>query len=139
MASADPTADPLIDPNYYATEADRVVVRAGMRMSMRAFETEPLAQHIAAEVPPAGFPPLSSASSDAELDVRIRRAAATWFHPSGSASMGKVVDTQCRLLGVDRLRVVDASVFPTPIGAHYQVAVYALAEQMADIISGREV
>lgn len=135
LASADPAADPLIDPNYYATETDRVVMREGMRLAMRAIETAEGQQLIDSELTPPNYPPLTSKSSDSEIDARVKRAAATWFHPTGSCAMGKVVDTDLRVMGVEHLRVVDASVMPCPIGGHYQVATYAIAEQAAEIIN----
>lgn len=137
LTSTDPTADPAIDPNYYATEADRVVLRAAMRRNMSAFETPQGQKVVEEEVAPKGFPSLTSQSTDEELDIRIRRCAGTFYHTSGSASMGKVVDTDCRVIGVEGLRVIDASVVPVPISAHYQVMVYALAEQMAAIMGGK--
>jgi choline dehydrogenase-like flavoprotein len=53
----------------------------------------------------------------------------------GTVAMGKVVDTDLKVKGVQGLRVVDASVFPVVISAHLQVATYALAEQAAEIIA----
>jgi choline dehydrogenase-like flavoprotein len=50
-------------------------------------------------------------------------------HGSGTCAMGTVVDTECRVKGIERFRVIDASVFPTLIRAHYQ-AIYAVAEQV---------
>jgi len=138
LASTDPTADPLIDPNYYATHTDRAVLRAAMRRNMSAFETPEGQAVVAEEVPPAGFPALTSKSTDEELDARVRRCAASFYHVAGTASMGQVVDTECRVKGVEGLRVVDASVLPTPISAHYQVLVYAPAEQMAEVIAGKK-
>ena len=137
LASSDPLDDPLIDPNYYDTEVDRVVIREGMRLAMRAMESKTGKQFVDCEFTPAGSPALSSTSSDEEIDARVRRVASTWFHPAGSASMGKVVDTDLKVLGVNNLRVVDASVMPCPIGAHLQVATYAIAEQAAVIIASK--
>ena len=134
LASTDPTQDPLIDPNYYATHVDRAVLRAALRRNISAFETAEAQAVVAEEVPPAGYPALNSESTDDELDARVRRCAGTFYHTSGTASMGRVVDTECRVKGISGLRVVDASVVPAPISAHYMVMVYALAEQMADII-----
>ena len=136
LASTDPHTDPIIDPNYYATETDRVILRTALRRNMSAFET-PEAQGIAEEVPPLGLPRLNSKSTDEEIDTRVRRSAGTFYHTAGSCSMGSVVDTECRVIGVEALRVVDASVVPVPISAHPMVCLYALAEQMADIIAGK--
>lgn len=135
LPSLDPTADPLIDPNYYATEVDRAVLRYALRRNLAAMETPAGQSMIEGEFPPKDYPTLSSNSTDEELDDRIRRAGSTWFHAGGTVSMGRVVDTQLRVYGVDNLRVVDASVIPAPIAAHFQVPTYALAEQAADIIS----
>ena len=138
LASANPLEDPLIDPNYCATVFDRTVLRAAMRRNMSAFETPEAQGVVMEEVPPAGYPALTSQSTDADLDVRVRRTAASFYHAGGTLSMGQVVDTECRVFGAQGLGVVDASVIPTPISAHYMVAIYALAEQMADIIAEKQ-
>ena len=135
LASSDPTDDPLIDPNYYATQADRVVMREAICLAIRSFETPEGKSFIAEEFTPKEFPALTSDSSDEEIDARMKRAAATWFHSAGGAAMGKVVDTECQVLGAERLKVADPSVLPIPIGAHYQVVTYAIAESMAETIA----
>ncbi len=62
------------------------------------------------------------------------------YHPAGTCKMGNdddptaVVDAQLRVRGVDNLRVVDASIMPTLMGGHPQMAVYAIAEKAADMI-----
>lgn len=112
LASANPEDDPLIDPNYFATEADKTVMREGLRMAIRTAESPSGRKMIDEEFTPVGFPALTSASSDEEIDRRIKNVAATWFHPGGSAAMGKVVDTDLRVIGVQNLRVADPSVLP---------------------------
>ena len=125
----------MIDPNYYATETDRAVMRAGIRYAISAVESATGRSFIAEEFTPEGFPPLTSTSSDEQIDGRVKRAAATWFHPAGSTMMGKVVDARCRVIGAKGLRVADPSILPCPIGAHYQVVSYAIAEKMAQEIT----
>jgi choline dehydrogenase-like flavoprotein len=135
IASSDMSQPPLINPNYLSTETDRCMLRSGIRQALRLFqETSAGSGCVVDEVPPDGFPKLTANSSDAEIDARAIRTAGTFYHGSGSASMGKVVDNRLRVFGIENLRVVDASVFPIPIAAHYQAIVHALAEKAADMI-----
>ena len=89
---------------------------------------------VADEITPENHRCLPSTASDAEIDQRIKMGGVSCSHPAASCSMGKVVDAECRVKGVQGLRVVDASVIPVPLAAHYQVPVFALAEQAVDMI-----
>lgn len=74
-------------------------------------------------------------STDEEIDALVETGGNSYYHAAGSAAMGKVVDTQLRVKGVERLRIVDASILPLAICAHYQATIYAVAEKAADLIS----
>ncbi|KNG48598.1 putative glucose dehydrogenase [Stemphylium lycopersici] len=127
LASSDATENPIIDPNYYATELDRHVMREGFRMQSRLMlETLEGKDLIEMEHTPPGFPVLGANATEEEIDARIRLGAGTTYHPAGTAAMGKVVDSSLRVYGVNNLRVADASVIPKPLAAHYQVPVYGL-------------
>lgn len=135
LESTDPTAPPIIDPNYYATEADRFVMREGWRMMSRLMLETPQGKDLVSdEILPEGYQCLSSDATDNDIDARIHIGGVSCYHPAASCSMGKVVDSSCKVFGVEGLRVVDASVIPVPLAAHYQSPVFALAEQAADII-----
>jgi choline dehydrogenase-like flavoprotein len=143
LANTDPKADPILDPNCLATETDRVALRAGMRLAMRIMETDPAREVVVEEgdTPPLPgyYAPLTSTnSSDAEIDQRIQMVGGTFVQNAGTAAMGTVVDSQCRVKGgVKNLRVCDASVLPVPIAGHYQAPMYALGEAVAaDILLG---
>ncbi|KAI1130808.1 GMC oxidoreductase [Nemania abortiva] len=138
IESKDPKIAPLIDPNYFATEVDKVVWRQSLRKiaGLMTGDTALGRDVVAAETPDLGFEPLTIDASDEYLDRRVKAHCISTYHGCGTCSMGKVVDTDLRVKDVQNLRVVDASVIPISIGAHIQAAVYALAEQAAVIISG---
>jgi choline dehydrogenase-like flavoprotein len=89
---------------------------------------------VVSEVPPPGMRALGLASTNEEIDARIRRVSMPYAHPAGSAAIGKVVDPDLRVYGVVGLRIADASVFPLPVGGHPQTTLYAFAEKAADLI-----
>ena len=82
-------------------------------------------------------------SSDEEIDTWVRANLESAYHPCGTAKMGQpedhgtVVDTECRVLGVEGLRVVDASVFPTVPNGNINAPIIMVAEKAADVILGK--
>ncbi|KAI1076876.1 hypothetical protein F5B20DRAFT_554136 [Whalleya microplaca] len=137
IASKNPADPPVLDPNYFSTEADKHVWRVSLRKiaSLMTGNTPLGHEAVAGETPQDGVPPLSVDATDEYLDNRVKNQAVSMFHGSGSCAMGSVVDTELRVKGIQNLRIVDASVFPVSIGGHIQAATYALAEQTAVMIS----
>ncbi|KAI8161331.1 Oxygen-dependent choline dehydrogenase [Colletotrichum sp. SAR 10_65] len=134
IQSADINDAPLIDPNFLGTAVDRYAARETIRRNIRLLtsnETVLGRDIIAGELAAS---PLTADSTDEEIDARVREMAGGCYHPAGTASMGTVVDTELRVIGVSGLRVIDTSVFPVSVSANLQVATYALAEQAAEII-----
>jgi choline dehydrogenase-like flavoprotein len=110
LSSNNPETPPVIDPNYYATEADKHVMRVGFRMHSELILNTPEGKDLVVE---EHLPPNMSGSLDASddhIDERIKFGGSTVFHPGGTAAMGKVVDGSLKVYGVKNLRVVDASV-----------------------------
>ena len=121
LASTDPSADPIIDPNYLNSEIDREALRTGIRLVLRAMLDTPSGQSfVEAETPPPGQSQLTSSSSDTEIDQRIQAVGRSFFQSAGTAAMGTVVDTKLRVKHLHGLRVIDASILPLPLAGHYQ-------------------
>lgn len=135
ITSASPADPPAINPNDYATKADRVSLMYGTHRVAQALLDAPAGiAYIECEAPPPGFQPLNSESADAEIDARIRATGAAHDYAAGAVAMGQVVDSNLCVYGVCGLRVADASVLPVPIGGHPQATLCALAERAAELI-----
>ncbi|KAK5989636.1 GMC-type oxidoreductase acuG [Cladobotryum mycophilum] len=138
LASASIKDEPLIDPNYQATEVDKFIARDGLRLQIAlaaSNETVIGRTILAGETgKPSLSDPLTVDSTDDRIGKRIAAGMATTYHPMGTAAMGRVVDSNLRVKGVTGLRVVDTSVFPIVISGHLQIATYAMANQAAEII-----
>lgn len=126
---------PLVDPNYLSTAHDLAVMRAGVRLVMKIMETTEAGKKISVgQRPPEGMEPIPLDASDEEIDEKAKAGIVTCFHYAGTASMGKVVDAECRVKGVQGLRVVDASIMPVAVCAHLQAPMYGVAERAAEMI-----
>ena len=136
LASADPLAQPRIAFNLLTHPEDLAEMRRGYRMMREMLRQPSLAAHAGEMVQPATEP-----NTDAEVDAYLRAMAATTFHPIGSCRMGTgeaaVVDGELRVRGVEGLRVVDTSIFPTQIGGNPNVPAMMIAEKAADLMLGR--
>jgi choline dehydrogenase/4-pyridoxate dehydrogenase len=137
LRSADPAAAPIIVQNFLATQKDRQVLRAGVRMARDVGRQGPLKRFIARELVPAGY-------SDADIDAHIDATGISVHHPMGTCKMGlisdamAVVNPELHVIGVENLRVVDASVMPDLVGGNINAPVIMIAEKAADLIKGRE-
>jgi choline dehydrogenase len=125
-----PHAKPRILHNYYATEDDRRSVIDGTRVALEIASRPALRKlHKADWAVP-------ESDSDTDILAFVRRNTRTIFHPVGTCAMGSVVDAELRVHGVERLRVVDASVMPTVPRGNTNAPTIMVAEKAADLIRG---
>ena len=143
LRSADPRHKPAIDPAYLSDLADLDPLVTAIGIARQIAATKPLARQLAAELAPG-----PDVQSEAELREWIRGSISTIYHPVGTCAMGgdsklaaskltSVVDSELRVRGVERLRVVDASIMPTVPRGNTNAPTIALAERAADLIQGR--
>jgi choline dehydrogenase len=136
LASHDPLAHPVIDPNYLATEEDRRAMRQSVKMVREVCAQAALAPYTKDE-----FMPGAGVTNDADIDAFIRSKGETIYHPVGTVAMGvndsAPLDGDCRVRGVTGLRVADASSMPTLIGGNTNAPTLMLAEKIADVILGK--
>jgi choline dehydrogenase len=136
LRSADPADKPMIKPNYLSTDEDRRVAVDSIRVARKIVAQPALAKHRPVEY----LPGPSVDDDDAALGKAAGDIGTTIFHPVGTAKMGRasdamaVVDERLRVIGLERLRVVDASVMPSITSGNTNAPTMMIAEKGAAMI-----
>ncbi|MGV8853274.1 MAG: choline dehydrogenase [Devosia sp.] len=137
LNSADPKAAPSILFNYMSAPQDWADFRHCIRVTREIFGQKAFDDYRGAEILPG-----DKAQTDDELDAHIRDHAESAYHPCGTCRMGAaddlgaVVDAQCRVIGVDGLRVADSSIFPTIPNGNLNAPSIMVGEKASDHILG---
>jgi choline dehydrogenase-like flavoprotein len=138
LRSDDPNDHPQIFFNLLKEPADIARLRDGFKRARAVAAQSALDPYRGDETSPG-----SAVQSDSGIDDWIRRTCVTAHHPAGTCAMGIrdhcVLDTQLRVRGAEKLRVVDASAMPEPVSAHINATVMMIAEKAADLIRGTTV
>jgi 4-pyridoxate dehydrogenase len=138
LRSTDPRTPPRIVFNFFSAPNDLPRLREGVKRARDVAYQQPMAPFRGVETSPG-----DGVKTDAEIDAFIRRTAITAHHPCGTCAMGigpdAVTDPELRVRGVERLRVVDASVMPDLVSAHINACVLMIAEKASDHIRNRKV
>ena len=133
LASSDPTAVPLIDPNFLAERDDVDRLARGFKLMRGILQQPALAGYRGKE-----YAASAGAQTDEQIEQFVRNYADTIYHPVGTCRMGTgamdVVDAQLRVHGVQGLRVVDASIMPRIVSGNTNAPMIAIAEKASDLI-----
>lgn len=138
LRSSDPAAPPRILFNYMSHPDDWADFRTCIRLTREIFGQEAMSHFVKHEIQPG-----AAVQSDAELDGFIRDHVESAYHPCGTARMGRrddpmaVVDPECRVIGVEGLRVADSSIFPQVTNGNLNAPSIMVGEKAADHLLGR--
>lgn len=132
--SADPHAQPEIDPHMFEEDIDVQILAEGLKFARKLIKSDVLNTVVKGEIAPG-----KDIKSDEQLQDYVRSTGMTVYHPIGTASMlpkedGGVVDANVKVYGTKNLRVADASIIPIHLASHPHTTIYAMAEKAADII-----
>mgnify|MGYP005701601939 FL=1 len=133
LASADPFADPLIDPKFLSHPDDMKDMVEGYKIMMKVLGTEPFSKYISDHT----RRPIDI-NDDADIEQAMREEADTVYHPVGTCKMGddsmSVVDSRLKVHSMNGLRVVDASIMPTLVGGNTNAPTIMIGEKASDMI-----
>ena len=136
LRSTDPTAAPVLQPDYLAAAGDLRLMRQSVKLTREVFAQPAMAPYCGPELAPG-----PAVRSDQEIDAYLRQSSVTCYHPAGTCKMGRdetaVVDAELKVHGLEGLRVVDASVMPELVSGNTNAAIMMIAERTAERILGR--
>ena len=136
LRSTDPRAHPILDFRFLSNEEDLKLLRWALKLARETANQPALAPYRGVENAPG-----PNVKTDAELDEFIRNTVLTIEHPACTCPMGTgpeaVVDPELKVKGIEKLRVVDASVLPDLTSAHINSTTLMIAERASDMIRGR--
>ena len=138
LRSADPKDKPKILFNYMSHEKDWADFRTAIRLTREIFAQDAFKPYAGKEIQPG-----KDCQTDDELDGFTREHVESAYHPCGTCKMGDrndpmaVVDHECRVIGVDGLRVADSSIFPRITNGNLNSPSIMTGEKAADHILGR--
>ena len=138
LRSSDPRDNPRIFFNYMSHPDDWADFRKCVRLTREIFGQAAFAPYVKHEIQPG-----AAHQTDEEIDAFIREHAESAYHPCGTARMGRrddpmaVVDPECRVIGVEGLRVADSSIFPRVTNGNLNAPSIMTGEKAADHILGK--
>jgi len=136
IRSADPQDKPSILFNYLEQESDREGFRQCVRLTREIISQPAMDDYRGSEIQPG-----EDVQTDDQIDAFVRQGVESAYHPSCTCKMGvdsmAVVDPESRVHGIDNLRVVDSSIFPTITNGNLNSPTIMVAERAADIIKGK--
>eukprot|EP00929_Paragymnodinium_shiwhaense_P013508 TRINITY_DN121356_c0_g1_i1.p1 TRINITY_DN121356_c0_g1~~TRINITY_DN121356_c0_g1_i1.p1 ORF type:complete len:593 (-),score=159.14 TRINITY_DN121356_c0_g1_i1:413-2191(-) len=133
LASKDPSAAPLIDPNFLDTEKDIIDQRNAFRLTVEIMEQNAFKPFVKNRMSPEpGF----DIESDEAVDAWIRENTHSGYHLSCTAAMGRVVNEDGLVYGLEGLRISDASIMPSMTSGNLNAPTIMLAEKIADAVRG---
>jgi len=137
LKSKDPRDAPLIQPNYLATEQDRWEMRQCVKLMREIFQQPAFDKFRGPELAPG-----PDVQTDAQIDAFVREKSDSAYHPSCTCKMGDssdnmaVVDSETKIIGLENIRVIDASIMPSVVTGNLNAPTIMLAEKSADLVRG---
>ena len=139
VKSNDPKENPKILFNYMSHPDDWAEFRSCIRLTRELFQQPAMQKYAGAEIQPG-----KDVETDEQIDSFIRQHCESAYHPCGTCKMGQatdpmaVVDHECKVIGIEGLRVADSSIMPQVTNGNLNAPTLMIGEKASDHILGRD-